>query len=183
MEGADAINAYMGHSAVQDTTNVTVVRRMTHNHMTIDAQDANGKTRYNSAVLYRKQSGKLRAGLVTKLMQINNTSLVLMQKTVLYYEGLKNILHLADDAVDALRSRCLCAKIVNTFEVVSLSAIHEKCVYLPTTGHSTSAVCFFSRFPSHLLRDQMPPTYSFMCAIVSLVFYNTICFGFNMCKQ
>ena len=30
VEGADAINAYMGHSAVQDTTNVTVVGRMTH---------------------------------------------------------------------------------------------------------------------------------------------------------
>ena len=50
VKGAEAINAYMGHSTVQDTTIVSVLGRVIHKQMTIDAEDINGKTRYNSAV-------------------------------------------------------------------------------------------------------------------------------------
>ena len=56
-----------GTQCCQESTTVSVLGRVTNNHVTIDAQDANGKRRYNSAVLYRKQSGRLRPGLVTKL--------------------------------------------------------------------------------------------------------------------
>ena len=50
MKGAEAINAYMGHSTVQDTTIVSVVGRVIHKQKTIDAEDINGKTRYNCIV-------------------------------------------------------------------------------------------------------------------------------------
>ena len=153
MKGAEAINAYMGHSTVQDTTIVSVVGRVIHKQMTIDAEDINGKTRYNSAVLYRSKSGKLRAGIVTKFIHLNGSLVVLMKKPLLHNDGLKNVLHLADDVVNAIRSCYLCAKIVDNFEVVPLSAICEKCVYLSNTGHSRSTLCLFSRFPSHLLGD------------------------------
>ena len=53
-----------GTQCCQESTTVSVVGRVTNNHVTIDAQDANGKRRYNSAVLYRKQSGRHRPGLV-----------------------------------------------------------------------------------------------------------------------
>ena len=76
----------------------------------------------------------------------NGSLVVLMKKPLLHNDGLKNVLHLADDVVNAIRSCYLCAKIVDNFEVVPLSAICEKCVYLSNTSHSRSNLCFFLGF-------------------------------------
>ena len=88
-------------------------------------------------------------------MHISNSSLVLMQKKK-QYEGLKNILHLVDDFVDAIRACCLCAKIVNDFEVVSLSAIYEMCVYLLTMYHFVVQGVFFLGSQSFIERLNAP---------------------------